>query len=175
MKFDTFGMCIYIYKKKTTKLKLRNMTLNFAELKKNDYFFYNHNSMLIKKKIINANISVLCKCQKHFTCLFFHPSWIEKNRLLQDLKTLFAIQSNYILLIKHISGIIIISSSGKQSKDKFIDLLTKMEHINIHNRINEQMVVYHLSKTDNTASIAISDVLLHGDLLLFVVQEYSQL
>lgn len=46
------------------------------------------------------------------------------------------------------------------------------------------MVVYHLSKTDNTASIcqihskemiAISDVLLHGDLLLFVVQEYSQL
>lgn len=62
---------------------------------------------------------------------------IEKNRLLQDLKTLFAIQSNYILLIKHISGTIIISSSGKQSKDKFIDLLTKMEHINIHNRINE--------------------------------------
>lgn len=87
-------------------------------------------------------------------------------------------------MIKHISGTIIISSSWKQSKDKFIDLLRKMEHINIHNRINEWMVVYHLSKTDNTASIcqihskemiAISDVLLHGDLLLFVVQEYSQL
>lgn len=93
-------------------------------------------------------------------------------------------QSNCISLIKHISGTIIISSSWKQSKDKFIDLLRKMEHINIHNRINEWMVVYHLSKTDNTASIcqihskemiAISDVLLHGDLLLFVVQEYSQL
>lgn len=49
MKFDIFGMCIYIYKK-IIKLKLRNMILNFVELKKNDYFFYNYNFMLIKKK-----------------------------------------------------------------------------------------------------------------------------